>query len=368
MLARCTCVALIGSVPERPVIGRQFHRRAFLAFVTLSMVFGSVQAEDSASKFIEFDDEPLSEDIVLPTWFKLSFLELDADIEDLAETGKRGLILYFGQKDCAYCKTHLEKNWSDRGIVSYTREYFDVVAIDVLGQRDVVGIDGKKYGTEKAFAHSVKTQFTPTLMFLDSKGKEVLRLSGYHPPYQFRAALEYVADRHYLRESLRTYLLRAEGISGFEESELNEHEGFSPPPYSLQRNRFKGQTPLIVFFEQPTCHSCDVLHSGPLADKRIVDQLKSFEAIQLDMDSETPVITPLGQRTTARQWAKDLGLYYAPTIIMYDEAGKEIMRVDSVIRFYRLHNVLKYVLTKAYVEQPSFQAWRRKIIETSRKF
>ena len=77
------------------------------------------------------------------------------------------------------------------------------------------------------------------------------------------------------------------------------------------------------------------------------------------MNTETPVVTPAGVRSTARAWAEELGLYYAPTIIFYDEQGVEIMRVDSVIRFYRLRNVLNYVLTKAYVKEPSFQVWRR---------
>ncbi len=73
------------------------------------MSWQTVRAENSAAMFIEFDDTPLTQDLVLPSWFKLSFLELKADIEDLKSTGKQGLILYFGQKDCPYCKMHLEK-------------------------------------------------------------------------------------------------------------------------------------------------------------------------------------------------------------------------------------------------------------------
>ena len=93
------------------------------------------------SDFLEFDDQPLDTSLTLPDWFKLSFLDLSNDVADLKENKKRGLIVYFGQKDCAYCKAHLEHNWQDPFIVAYTRKYFDVVAIDVRG-------DGKacKYG------------------------------------------------------------------------------------------------------------------------------------------------------------------------------------------------------------------------------
>ncbi|WP_455203758.1 thioredoxin family protein [Kaarinaea lacus] len=317
-------------------------------------------AEDSASMFIEFDDNPLDQDIVLPDWFKLSFLELNSDIEDVNQNGKRGLIVYFGQKDCPYCKTHLEKNWHDRGIVTYTRKYFDVVAIDVRGDRPVADTKGKIYKKEKEFSVALNTDFTPTLIFYNLRGEEVLRLSGYHPPYQFRAALEYVADAHYKKENLRSYLARAETLTGFEERELNSHEVFSPPPYAFDRRHFQATMPLVVFFEQATCHACDVLHAGPMQDNDIVPLLSKMEVAQLDMQSETPVLTPDGRRSTAKQWAERLGLYYAPTIIFFDEAGEEIIRIDSVIRFYRLKNVLDYVLTKGYQEFPNFQQWRQR--------
>jgi len=317
-------------------------------------------ADGSAADFIEFDDQPLEQDLVLPEWFTLSFLELKNDLSEAAETGKRGLVLYFGQADCPYCKAHLEKNWGDRGIVTYTQKYFDVVAIDVRGDRPVVDVTGKVYQTEKAFAAKLKTDFTPSLLFYDLSGKEVLRLSGYHPPYQFRAALEYVADQHYLNESLRAYLQRGETVVSYDESELNESTLFDSPPYALGRHQVSAQMPMAVFFEQPTCHACNVLHAGPLQDKKSFEKFKKMDVIQLDINADTPVITPQGEQLTARQWARNLGIYYAPTLIFFSESGNEILRVDSVIRFYRLNGVLEYITSKAYHEYSTFQLWRHR--------
>jgi len=328
-------------------------------FLFVLLVNQPVLSEDSAAMFIEFDDTPLEQDLILPTWFKLSFLELKNDIDESKQSGKQGLIMYFGQKDCPYSKMHLEKSWGDKGIVKYTQDHFDVVAIDVRGDRPVVDTKGQAFKTEKEFAVANSTNFTPTLLFYDLNAKEVLRLSGYHPPYQFKAALEYVADKHYLKETLRTYLARAETLSGFEETELHAHPVFISPPYAFDRSRFPAAMPLVVFFEQPTCHACDVLHAGPLKDKTIMSLLKQMEVAQLDISLPTPVLTPSGKRSTAKEWAEELGLYYAPTIVFFTEQGKEIIRVDSVIRFYRLQNVLEYVLSKGYVEYPNFQSWRQ---------
>lgn len=343
------------------VLASSFLRRLLSVFV-LSLSVWSLNycyADNASEKFIEFDDTPLSEDIILPDWFKLSFLEIDTDLKETVKNNKKGLILYFGQKDCAYCKAHLSKNWGDRGIVTYTRKYFDVVAIDVRGDQAVIGVDGERYYSEKTYSAELKTNFTPTLLFYDLKGVEVLRLSGYHPPYQFRAALEYVADKHYLKERFREYLARGERLAGFEESELNDNAAFSPPPYALDRSKFPGQSPLAVFFEAETCHACDVLHNSVLKNPGINEQLQKLEIVQLDLHSETPVLTPQGVPLSARQWADQLGIYYSPTIVFFDVNGREVLRIDSVVRLYRLNNVLNYILTEGYREYQNFQQWRQ---------
>lgn len=312
------------------------------------------------SKFYDFDDSPLEEELTLPDWFKLSFLELGNDIEDAKEAGKKGLILYFGQKNCSYCKAHLEHNWGDIFIIAYTRKYFDVVAIDVRGDRPVADVDGKIFRTEKSFARSIKAQFTPTLIFYDTNGKEVQRLSGYHPPYEFVAALEYVADEHYKKESLNNYLSRAAFYTEYGNDTLNNNDVFSSPPYALDRSRFPSQTPLAVFFEKTHCHACDVLHSGPMSNNQILRTMNQLEAVQLDARLDTPIITPDGKRTTAKKWAEKLNIYYTPTIIFFDEMGKEVIRINSVVGFYRLNNVLHYVLSKGYLQEPNFQLWRQR--------
>lgn len=310
--------------------------------------------------FFEFDDTPLNYELVLPDWFKLSFLELRNDLEDAKKSGKKGLILYFGQKDCAYCRAHLENNWEDIYNVAYTRKYFDVIAIDVRGDRPVADLKGKVYRTEKDFAVAYKANFTPTLIFYDLNGKETLRLRGYHPPYQFVAAMEYVVEGYWDKEKFKDYLSRADVFSEYGKETLNHSSIFSSPPYILDRSVFPSQHPLAVFFEKTRCHACDILHSGPMQKNTIVQTMEQLEAVQLDIRSDTPVVAPDGKKLTAKRWAESLGIYYTPTLVFFDEHGKEIIRIDSIVGFYRLNNVLHYVLTKGYLEEPNFQLWRQR--------
>lgn len=312
---------------------------------------------DQPADFPEFNDQPLAAPLTHPDWFKLSFLDLTDDLREAAAAGKRGLIIYFGQKYCAYCKALLETNFGKADIRAYTQKHFDVIGIDIHGSSNVVDFDGAE-GNERWFALRHDVNFTPTLLFYDTAGKLALRLSGYYPPYQFRAALEYVADGHYRNETFRSYLERADVPLVFDAGELNYETYFLPPPYALARTHRPGERPLIVFFEQPDCHACDVLHTGPLTEPEIVDRLRRFEIVQLNLWGKQPVITPDGKRTSEREWASGLGLFYAPTLIFFDNDGREILRVDSVVQFYRLRNVLDYVATGAYKQYPTFQRWR----------
>lgn len=127
-----------------------------------------------------------------PQWFKVSFLDMREDVAEAAQADKR-VILYFFQDSCPYCAELLREGFADRAIVELVRKHFDVVAINIWGDREVTDFLGEPT-TEKAFAADLKVQFTPTMLLLE-QGKIVLRIDGYFPPHRLRIALRYVAER-----------------------------------------------------------------------------------------------------------------------------------------------------------------------------
>jgi thioredoxin-related protein len=326
-----------------------------VAVLAASLLWAPARAVETGTS--GFNDKPLQEALVLPDWFKLSFLELHDDLKSAIDDGKRGLIVYFGQEHCPYCKAQLENNWGRRDIREYTQKYFDVVAINVRGSRRVTDLDGNIL-TEKEFAIRQKANFTPTLLFYDRDGRIALKLAGYHRPYQFRAALEYVADGHYRKQSFRDFLALAEPGLATKNHGLHSSDVFSSPPYALDRSHVAAQVPLAVFYEQASCYACDVLHGGPMEDPEILRRLRKLEVVQLDLWGNTPVITPGGKHLTAKKWGEELGLFYTPTILFFDPHGKEILRLDSVIGFHRLRNVLDYILSGDYTKPGGYGAWR----------
>ena len=338
-----------------------FSRQLFL-FSILLLACLSAAATSAGIDITEpdFDDRPLAEPVETPDWFLLSFLDIKEDLGEIKKAGKKGLIVYFGQKRCPYCKAFLENNFHKRDVVKYTRKHFEVIAIDVRGTRLVTQLDGTVI-PENEFAERQSANFTPSLLFYDLSGNQILKLVGYQSPYRFRAALEFVADAHYQKEGFREYLARGAGAPNEGQAEMNTQPFMAVPPYVLDRSRFPAQRPLLVLFEQKSCHSCDVLHAGPFSRRETRNLMRAFDVVQLDMWSDTPVITPTGKRTTARAWAERLQLDYAPTLIFYSERGKEIIRIDSVIHFYRLRGVLDYILTRGYEHFRGFQEWRKRL-------
>jgi thioredoxin-related protein len=301
-----------------------------------------------------FSDAPVLREIVHPEWFKEdSFLNLSEDLQEALQGGKRGLVLYFGQANCAYCKQLMEVNFRNPEIVRYFRARWDIIPLDIWGSRSITLFDGEQL-SENELATFEETKFTPSLIFYDAEGRKIYRMRGYYPPYRFMALLRYLGEGFYRKERFSEYLDRANPPPKFDEADLNELVLALSAPHILDRRGAPAQKPLLVLFEESRCHACDQLHSAPLEDPVNRRLLEHFEIHQLDGRSDTPLVTPEGERTTAGAWARQLGVNYFPTLLFFDERGRELFRIDSVVRLYRLRGVLAYMLDRGYDKYPTY--------------
>jgi len=252
----------------------------------------------------------------------------------------------------------MEDTFAKPDLVEYLVRHFDIVGLSIHDIRELTTPDGVSM-TVRDYSIREDAQFTPSLTFFGKDRQKALTLRGFYPAYEMRAALEYVADAHYQTMSFRDYLAQANPPLLFEDETLISDPLFMQPPFALDRSVVPAGQPLAVIFEQPKCHACEVLHSEPLQDAVVRERLAGFDVVQLDVrDDETPVLTPDGRRSTPRRWATDLELFYTPTLIFFDAQGHEVFRIDSVVQFFRLAGVLRYVAEKAYQENPNFQHWK----------
>lgn len=287
---------------------------------------------------------------VYPDWFKASFLDIREDVAEAAATERR-VLLFFHQNGCPYCNLMVERNLSQQDIEAQMRRQLDVISVNMWGDRPVTGMDGREL-TEKTFSAALRVQFTPTLLFLNEAGQVVLRLNGYIPPATFKLALDYVGERQEQQLSYRDYLA-AHQVAASTDGQLQSQPFFIAGPHDLSLIR----EPMAIFFEQRDCPACGRMHQELLADPEIRDLVSRTHAIQLDMWAATPVITPDGQRTTAREWAKALAINYAPSVVLFDPQAGEVIRSEAFFKRFHTASIFDYLLSGAYKTEPSFQRY-----------
>jgi thioredoxin-related protein len=170
---------------------------------------GSVAETDGRSyQPIETDSGLLAQ-----PWYLTSFLELQPDLEEAAERGKRFMIMW-EQPGCPYCERMHEENFVIPAINDYVRKHFAVLQLNLRGDRRVTDFDGEVLA-ERKLARKYGVTYTPTLQFFPAdpsktQGKpgheaEVERVQGYLKPVPFLATFKYVDDKTYREIGLREY-------------------------------------------------------------------------------------------------------------------------------------------------------------------
>jgi len=301
-------------------------------------------------------------DTVYPDWFKTSFLELEEDILEAREADKR-LMLVFHQPGCPYCNILVERNLAQKDIEETVKSHFDVIEINMWGDREVVNVDGGDY-TEKTFAAELNVQFTPTVLVYEPDGSLALRMNGYYPPPKFRAALNYIIEEDNSELSFNEYLAGLNDLdSGSENTSMDlpraDYIGIDDfnPDETLTLPAANNTRPYILLFEQQDCSNCEQLHTDVLSVEASQELIRKFQVIRVDMWGNDAIRLRDGTNSSGRELAKNLNVHYAPTLVLYSADHREVIRSESWLKKFHTQSILDYVHSNAWQEQPSFQRY-----------
>ena len=327
---------------------KKIYLLSFMVILNISVLFNVAYAKSEGELGAGMVNPGHKEQ---PAWFKVSFLDLFEDIDEATENNKR-LMVYYYQDGCPYCKMLLEDNFGQQEIADKTQQYFDVVSINLWGDNEVTV--GEKVYTEKAFAEALKVQYTPTLLFFDENKKIVFRANGYYPPEKFSALLDYIGKKQESKISYQDYMAKVNPQS----SSGKLHDDINSVPFIRDLKKSpSNDKKLLVMFEQKKCSICDELHLDILKRKESIEQLSRFNVVVLDMWSNEEVITPAGEKLTVRDWAKKINVQYAPSLVFFDTAGKEVFRSDGYLKAFHTQSIMDYVASDAYKTQSNFQRY-----------
>lgn len=329
-------------------------------WMLLPFLLGSLVINSSlqAAEAVVPQAESLQSDMVnpgyheKPLWFKESFLDLREDIQEATDNKKR-VLLYFYQDGCPYCAKLLQDNLGQKKIADKTKKYFDVVAINMWGDKEVTDLSGQQT-TEKKFTEYMNVMYTPTLVFLTEKGKVALRVNGYYAPNKFEAALDYVRGKNERQITFRNYTRKF--LKKSAAGKLHQQSFILKAPYNLKK-LVSISKPLMLLFEQKKCYSCDELHNDIFKRKETLKQINRFNVVRLDMWSNDKLVDVKGNTTTAKILAKKLKINHSPTFVFLDSTGKDVFRIDAYLKSFHTQSVMDYIASGAYKKQPNFQRY-----------
>lgn len=299
--------------------------------------------------------------VVYPDWFKHSFYDLQDDLQEAVDKGKQGLAVFFSEKSCSYCNAMVENTFGRSDIAQSLNANFDVVALDVFSDFELVDTKGNTHWV-KDFAIQEKAQFTPTMVFYNKHGNRLLRLVGYQSPSKMRSTLNYLEGGHYAHSKLSDFIKKDSGISVAKQHSM---------AINLQRDKTNAK-PVLVIFESEDCKKCRQFRTmlkAPMMQPYLEKMHLAFVSSRVDQK----VITPDGKSLDGKVWVDQLGLLHSPSMVYFDKHGKEALRVDFDILIDPKGNTvnsnhprildnirarLEYMTSKGYESIPQFQRWR----------
>lgn len=285
----------------------------------------------------------------MPDWFKASFMDIQSDIDEASAANKH-VILFFHLNNCPYCEKMLHDSFTQGAIKDYIQHHFDVIAINIKGDGELQFTKDQSY-TEKALAKELKIQYTPTLLFLDKQNNAVARLNGYRSPKQLDNVVHYIAENAYKTTTLADYIAT--------HAPQNTYTLKPNPLFKELTDLSSVKTPLAVIFEDSRCDECDNFHEKLLIRADVQDELKPFTVVRLDADSTTPITDTSGNKTTAKEWAKQLAITYRPGMVLFDQ-GKEITRMDGMLYSFHFKELLRYVGGHYYQQYATYNEYLAK--------
>ncbi|CAD5109515.1 thioredoxin family protein [Zestomonas carbonaria] len=111
---------------------------------------------------------------------------------------------------------------------------------------------------------------------------------------------------------------------------------------------------LVVAFELRDCHFCEAMRRDIYQRPEVQAYYqRHYRTLVVELDADTPLVTPDGRSLAPAFWARGLGVQGTPAFVFFDGEGQLLTRYSGAVQqpedFIRLG---EYVRSAAYEEQP----------------
>ena len=135
------------------------------------------------------------------------------------------------------------------------------------------------------------------------------------------------------------------------------------PGEPIDLRRKPGGKPLAVIVETTHCAACDEMHDEGFRRERTKAAMQPFDIARVALSGRETILTPDGRQATVKAWARSQKIAYTPSVLFFDDGGKEVFRLEAYLRPFHLASSFEYVGSGAYRKEPEFQRFLQKRAE-----
>ncbi len=112
---------------------------------------------------------------------------------------------------------------------------------------------------------------------------------------------------------------------------------------------------LVIMFHQTGCPYCDKMRDRVFPDPRVnAAYSKSFVMIESNILGDLPVVSPQGEPTTEKVYARKMRVRATPMFVFFDKDGKDVLTVTGFLDAERFIKAGQYVTDGVYKQGKSF--------------
>lgn len=136
---------------------------------------------------------------------------------------------------------------------------------------------------------------------------------------------------------------------GIEQPGWFRHDPFNDLAEALQSARAGGKQGLMIVFGTRGCSYCEAFTRKSLDNPALASLVRrKFESVYMEIFDDRDMVTPGDKTVSIKQFAKQEGIQFSPSLLFYDLSGKRTLRVVGYQSPERFEKILGYVSNKHY--------------------
>lgn len=159
----------------------------------LDFVAGKHEKQMSFSGYIQQQTSPGKGELI-----EEDFFSNQHDISALIGHQGRPTAVFFEAPGCEECVTLHEKVLTDKPTRQLMQQ-FNSLQINVFSSQQLINHEGQSEAMQD-YAERQGIAYTPSVIFMDNRGKEVHRIEGFLKTFHFQSSLAYVLEKAYLQQ------------------------------------------------------------------------------------------------------------------------------------------------------------------------